>query len=185
MQARPLLVLFVLLLPLSLTAQNSDRVELFGGYSHFGYGVYQRHSGPWVTQGFNGWEASATFGLVPHLGAEVDFAGGSDSASESLRTYMGGPRASANFGKVGLYGHALFGELSFNGAGTASSFAFALGGGADFWFSRHIGARLIQFDYLHNNNRAAVLGFEPSNTAQNGPGNGYRIATGIVFRFGR
>ena len=177
-------MLFVFLLAVAANAQQPDRIEVFGGYSHTSYGIYARYSGPWESAPFNGWEASATVKLVPHLGAEADFAGGYSSTDHwSLRTYMGGPRLSTNVSRIDLYGHALFGALTFNGSGTATSFAFALGGGADLWFNRHIGARLIQFDYLRNNNQAAVLGFEPVNLAKTGPGNSYRIATGVVFRF--
>ena len=187
MRARFLLVLCVFLFAVAASAQQSDRLEVFGGYSRTGYGVYQQYSGPWVSAPFNGWEASATANLRPHVGVEVDFAGGYSSTNHwSLRTYMVGPHFSTNAGRLGVYGHALFGGLHFDNGGlssAATSFAFALGGGADLWFSRHIGARLIQFDYLRNNNQAAVLGFEPVSTAKNGPGNSYRIATGIVFRF--
>ena len=145
------------------------------------------YSGPWEARGFNGFEASGTFKLVSHVGAEANFVAAFSPTNQfSLRTVMGGPRLSANFGQLAPYGHLLFGALTFNTSGltnTATSFALVLGGGADLWITRHIGARLIQFDYLRNNNSAAVLGFEhPSGTT--GPGNRYRIATGIVFRFG-
>jgi len=99
---------------------------------------------------------------------------------------VAGPHISAEFNRFGLYGHALFGALHFDGgysSSNATSFAFVLGGGTDLWLNRHIGARLLQFDYIHNNNQAAVLGFQPGGTT--GPGSAYRLATGIVFRFGR
>jgi hypothetical protein len=38
--SQPLLVRFVLLIPLSLTAQNPDRIEVFGGYSRTAYSVF-------------------------------------------------------------------------------------------------------------------------------------------------
>lgn len=168
-------------------ASAQDRIEVFGGYSYTSYAVFGLYSGPWVTRGFNGFEASGTFKLMPHVGAEVNFVHGFSSTYRySLGTIMGGPRISANFGHLAPYGHLLFGDLTFNTSGltpTASSFALVLGGGADLWVSRHFGARLIQFDYLRNNNSAAVLGFAPG-PGITGPGNRYRIATGVVFRFG-
>jgi hypothetical protein len=172
----------------STNAQQNDRIEVFGGYAYTGYSVFGLYSGPWQRSGFNGWEASAAIKLVPHLGAEFDFGGGSSSPfghSYSLRTYMAGPRISADFHGVSVYGHALFGALTFNGAASYAdgdaSFATALGGGVDYWISRHIGVRLIQADYLRNNNTAAAQ----TGTGRTGPGNNFRIATGAVFRVGR
>jgi len=163
-------------------------MELFGGYSRTEYSVFSLYSGPWRAAPFNGWEVSAALPFRPHLALEADFVGGySPSNHYSLRTYMGGVRVSKQAGKGTLYAHGLVGALTFNSGGltaTATSAAGALGGGADVWFSRHIGARLVQLDYLRNNNQAAVLGFEhgPGTT---GPGNTFRIATGLMFRLGQ
>jgi hypothetical protein len=55
----------------------------------------------------------------------------------------------------------------------------AAGGGADWWFSRYVGARLIQADYLRNTNSAAAQ----TGVGGTGSGNNFRISTGIVFRF--
>ena len=184
-KARFLLLLCAVLFSIQARAQDSSRVEVFGGYSFTDYSVYGLYSGPWQLQDFNGWEASATAKFSPHVGVEADFAGGySPSAHYNLRTYMGGPRFSVGFSRVSLYGHALLGGLTFSGAsdysGSSTSFAAAFGGGADVWFMRHLGVRLIQFDYLLNNNAAA---------AQTGEGaskhySNFRIASGVVFRFG-
>jgi hypothetical protein len=190
MKARYLLPLLIAMLLTVATAQESapDRVEVFAGYSHTSYSVFQQYSGPWVAHSFNGWESSASIKLFSHVGAEADYARGySSSVHETLRTFMIGPRVSADKDRLGVYGHALFGQLNFNAGGLttpASTFAFVLGGGVDFWFSRHIGVRMVQFDYIHNNNPAAVLGFEHP-AGEKGPGNAYRVATGIAFRFGR
>jgi len=135
----------------------------------------------------NGWEASAAFPFRPYLAMESDFVGGySPTHHYSLRSYLGGLRVSKQVGKAALYAHGLIGALTFNRGGlaaTATSAAAVLGGGADFWFRRHIGARLVQLDYLRNNNPAAVLGFEHG-PGIGGPGNTFRIATGLVFRLG-
>jgi hypothetical protein len=180
--------LFVILLSLGATAQqNPDRLELFGGYSYTGYPVYDTYSGPWERFGFNGWDASAAVKLVPHLAAEADFSGGHGTAfgtSGSLLTYMGGPRVFTNIGRTTVYGHILFGELSFNlgggGSATTTSFAMAVGAGADIWFMRHIGARVIQAAWLRNANDGASRNGLGGNSAHND----FRISTGVVFRFG-
>jgi hypothetical protein len=133
-------------------AAAQGRVEVFGGYSYTSYSEFVLYSGPWEARGFNGFEASGTFKLASHVGAEANFvAAFSPTNHFSLRTILGGPWLSANFGQLAPYGHLLFGELTFNTSGltnTATSFALVLGGGADLWITRHIGARLIQFDYL-------------------------------------
>jgi hypothetical protein len=83
---------------------------------------------------------------------------------------MGGPRVSAKYRKLNLYAHVLFGGLRYRTTfGTVpltvdadTTFAMAVGGGADVWLKRRFGLRLLQADYLRNN---------------------FRISTGVVFRF--
>ena len=108
-----------LLFSLNSTAQDSSRVEIFGGYTYTSYPIFNIYSGPWTRTGFNGWDASAAFKLAPHIGLEGDFSGAYTSYTTasyyySLRTYMAGPRVSANLGKVDLYGHVLLGGLTFH-----------------------------------------------------------------------
>jgi hypothetical protein len=184
MRARPLLVLFVFCLPLSLTAQTPDRVEIFGGYSHSTYSIFGRYSGPWQRFGYNGFEASVAAKLIPHVAAELDFANGfgnPNGDSSTVRTIMGGPRIFANFGHTEVYGHFLVGELTLHVGGSGSAYAVAAGGGANIWVTRHIGARIIQFDYIHSGFiSAAVFGAGAGTGGQNN----FRISTGVVFRFG-
>jgi outer membrane immunogenic protein len=101
---------------------------------------------------------------------------------------MGGPRVTAKLRKASFYGHVLFGELTYriSSKGSAesspfsssdTSFAMAVGGGADYWLSRRIGVRLVQADYLRNNNT------EPGYFAHPGQHANFRISTGVVFRF--
>jgi len=185
MNVRWLLVVFVFLLPLCASAQQNDRVQVFGGYSYTGYSIYELDSGPWNRFGYSGWEAAAAVKLVPHLAVEADFAGGYASTyghSSHLRTYMGGPRVFGNVGPLTVYGHLLFGGATLGYqvySFTDTSFATAIGGGADYWFRRHLGVRVIQVDYLRNTNSAAGEGL-----AVSGGGNQFRISTGVVFRFG-
>ena len=166
-------------------AQDHDRIEIFGGYSYTGYSVYQIYSGPWTKYGFNGWDASAAFKLRPNIAVEGDFGGGYGSngtgQSYSLQTYMGGLRFSEGVRKIDIFGHVLVGGLHFNADynSPATSFATELGGGADFWFSRRVGVRLIQADCLLNTNRAAAEDGEGGS----GPHAHLRIATGITVRF--
>jgi hypothetical protein len=185
MKANHLLSLLLVFCCVGANAQDHDRVEVFGGYSYAGYSVYQIYSGPWTNYGFNGWDASAAFKLSPHVAVEGDFGGGYASngfgQSYSLQTYMGGLRFSGGVRKADIFGHVLFGALHFNAdyLNPATSFAAALGGGADFWFSRMVGMRLIKADCLLNTNQAAA----EVNNGGSGPRAHLRIATGIAFRF--
>lgn len=183
MKSRFLLVLCPVLFSVSAVAQNADRIEVFGGYSRTGYAIYGLYSGPWRTEGFNGWEASGAFRLLPHLAAEADFSGGdSPTFPYKLQTYMGGPHVSATIGRFGVFGHFLVGGLHLEGttAPPATSFVYAFGGGADAWFTRYIGVRLVQIDYLRNANAAAAQALA---SASSGGHNDYRISTGVVVRF--
>jgi hypothetical protein len=181
-----LLYLFLVFCCVGANAQEHDRVEVFGGYSYTGYSVNQIYSGPWTKYGFNGWDASVAFKLSPNVAAEGDFGAGFASngggQSYSFQTYMGGLRFSGGVRKINIFGHILFGGLHFNAdyGNPATSFATALGGGADFWFSRRIGVRLIQADCLLNTNRSAA---EVNIVGGPGPRAHLRIATGITFRF--
>lgn len=127
MQEKLLAAIF-LLLSLSARAQASDRVEVFGGYSHLNYYVYPAYTGPWTELGYNGFEVSAAYHLVPHLAAEAEFSFENGPAN-SLRTYMGGPRVSGGTKKASIFGHALFGGLR---GSTNTTFAAAIGGGFDY-----------------------------------------------------
>jgi hypothetical protein len=196
MRIRFMLVFCALLFSAQAIAQDSSRIQVFGGYSYTGYYYYPAYTGPWTRSTFNGWEASGAFRLMPHLGVEGDFGGSYGPCNvgcafaykDRIRTYMGGPRVTASVGKASFYGHVLFGELTYKVRDKASpgvpalsssdtTFAMAVGGGADFWFSHRIGARLVQVDYLRNNNS------EPGYFAHPGQHANIRISTGAVFRF--
>ena len=185
LSVRGFFTIIVLVITTRATAQTSDRIQISAGYSYLGYSVYQIYSGPWRNFGFNGWQASAALRLAPHFSAEGDASGGygknGTGDNYNYLTYMGGPRISTDLHRFSLYGHALFGAMNFDGAylPSATSFAAAIGGGADFWLTRHIGVQLIQVDDILNHNKSAL------GTDMGGPGprNHLRMATGITFRF--
>lgn len=177
------IMLLSIAFPFSLAAQTPDRFEVFGGYSYTTFSIFDRYSGPWQRFGYNGWEAAVAAKLVPHLAVEGDLAGGFSNPngnSSTVRTFMGGPRIFGNFGKASVYAHVLIGGVTFAVGSSGSATAVAAGGGASIWATRHIGARIIQFDYLHTGFiSAAVLG---NGATMNGQNN-FRISTGVVFRF--
>jgi len=196
-RVRIALLLFFSFLPALTVANAQDRVQIFGGYSYIGYFYYPAYSGPWALSSFNGLDTSVSVKLMRHAEIEGDFGGlwgptygcGNCDYEEkqTIRTYLGGPRVSLNIQRATFYAHALFGELTYKIAETQpgfpsfnssdTTFAMTIGGGTDLWFTRHFGARLIQFDYLRNNNS------EPGYFAHPGQHFNFRILTGAMFRF--
>jgi hypothetical protein len=202
---RKLVVLLaVVSLPLIMAAQSTtdySKVDVFGGYS------YLHNSG----NNFNGWDGQATYWVTKHIGATADVAGEyrnaisfapfssfSIGANQRLLTYMFGPSVGTSFGKSRVFAHALFGgahsQLSaglglpiIGGFSTslasASTFAFALGGGLDFGLGKHFAIRPVEIDYLHTNFSsldALTSGFASGTTAQQ---NSFRYSAGVTLRF--
>jgi outer membrane immunogenic protein len=98
--------------------------------------------------------------------------------------YMGGPRYTRTaWTRLQIFGEALFGGVhAFDGAfpsgaslaATANSFALQAGGGINLFFSRNIGVRLLQADYV----RTGL----PNNYSQSQ--NDLRVAFGVDYHFG-
>jgi len=162
-----------------VAAQNSPKVEIFGGYSYFRFGI----NNPGFN--FNGWDASATGYLTKHFGLTGDFAGDYGSYVESdgvtanvsvkHHTYMFGPTFAMPSGKLTLFAHALFGGAHYSESflslnHSINGFAMAYGGGVDVNANKKIAIRLGQFDYVYTRFGDANL-------------NHLRYAGGIVFKF--
>src|ERR1700730_5480716 len=119
---------FIFLISLTAHAQDSDKVELYGGYAFL-------HVDNSSSFNQNGWELSGQYKFLPGLGAVADFSG--DYGSHSATTYyLFGPQVSWP-ARVSPFGHILIGgahvSLSAPGFPTVSddSFAVAIGGGID------------------------------------------------------
>jgi len=198
MKARFAVVLLVSIFSALNVARAQDRVQLFGGYSYFGFYYYPANSGPWTLASFQGWDGSGSVKVIRHIEIEGDFGGSyrppyglpAYSNSDAIRTYMGGPRVSTTFRRASLYGHVLFGGLTYKrkaGQGPGlppftssdTTFAMAIGGGTDLRLTRHFGVRLVQIDYVRNNNSVSGSFASPGQHVN------FRILTGAIFRFGR
>ena len=177
-------------------AQSTDRVELFGGYSLV-TGDFTGTDADRSTHILNGWNASADFKANRFFGIVADFSGyypsytnpgigGLTNHARSL-SFLFGPQVSVHLSKVTPFAHALLGatHIGYPAASgcpqcvttSASSFAYALGGGMDFDLTRHLGIR-GQVDLFHN-------GFSSSDnqTSFRYHQSNARISTGLVFRF--
>lgn len=181
----------VVLLACLCVGQSSDRLEVFGGYSY----VNQDFSltGP---HGLNGWNASATFKAIRHVGVVADFAGyypgfnvGCSGCGQSAKIYtvLFGPQVSFSAGRVRPFARFLLGDSHVHTAmdglpdshtfSSNNSLTFGAGGGVDVRLTRRFALR-GQVDWLHN--RFQTQDNQRSNEIIP---NVARISTGIVFRF--
>ena len=172
----------------TLVAQDSTRVEVFGGYQFFHSGNFDG-SGDSVDG--NGFDISGTVSLRKQIGFTADFSyaekgpGNRLYPSIHISTYTFGPTASMMAGSsVKLFAHALFGVAHsptgcyiFSGSpdecgsGYNNGFTMMFGGGADAKLAKHIALRLFQVDWVY---------FPSPYGAQS---NTVRVSTGLVGRF--
>jgi hypothetical protein len=185
---------FAVLLLLGIaSAQNIPAIDVFGGFSYLNFNVPSSNFTTAQNLNMLGWDAAVSVAVLHHLAVEADFAGhtvsdcgGTTDLNCDDFSYMFGPRY--NFGdrtrKITAFVHGLVGEdraTLGNSSGTAtssttdSSVALAGGGGVDYWVGRRFGVQLGPADifYTHHLNAEGVNGQDS-----------YRVAAGIVFRFG-
>jgi opacity protein-like surface antigen len=179
------------------SAQDSPKVEAFGGYS------YVRANEGGESLNFNGGSGSLAYNLTPWLGVVGDFGGYHWSGSgenqgvdSTLVTYLFGPKVSYRHGPITPFAQVLLGggHIGINGicddarvrregtsqpescSLTQNAFAMTFGGGVDWNATPHIGIRLIQAEYLMT--RFNGEGNDGGNNQNNA-----RISAGVVFRF--
>jgi len=138
----------------------------------------------------NGGFAAADFQLSNWLGITGKFTGGHANnisalgQNLTLMTFMAGPRVSLPYGRFTPFAQGLFGAAhgsdsyfptSTGSETSATSFAFSVGGGADFNLTDRFAIRLADIEYLRT-------------SFPNGAGNTQNhleAGIGLVFRFGR
>jgi len=161
-----LLLGLLCLVSFSARAQESDKVELFGGYT------YERFNGS-PNSNLNGWELSGQYKFNDWLGGVADFDGhyGSPAGpSASVHTFLFGPQVSWP-ARVSPFAHVLIGGAHFSAGGASdTSFSTAIGAGIDTKIVGGVYWRIIQGDY--------VMTRFFNSRQDNG-----RLSTGIVFRF--
>jgi len=154
----------IFLISLTAHAQDSDKVELYGGYS------YMRFDSSPITN-MNGWLLSGEYKPTSWLGAVAEF-GGDYGSGASVHTFLFGPQISLN-SRVSPFAHVLVGAAHFsanNGNLTDTSFSLAAGGGIDARIFHGVHWRIIQADYVPT--------FFFNGRQDNG-----RVSTGIVIKF--
>ena len=164
-------MLFGLILAFSLAAhaQDSDKIQVFGGYSYL-----RLDSTP--TTNTNGFLFSGEYKINHWLGAAGEF-GGEYGSGLHLYTYLFGPQISANYGRFSPFAHVLLGGAHANLSGSGSSnnsFSMAVGAGLDAKLVHGVYWRVFEGDYVPT--FYSPLSF--SGTQSNA-----RFSTGIVIKF--
>jgi opacity protein-like surface antigen len=187
-------VIVMLCLPVAVHTQagqsgyGNPSFELYGGYSYI-FRPYDSTSQTPISGGMNGWDSSLRVPLVfmpSWLGVKGDVSGGyrSDGSLDlnpQAYFFLLGPQITAHIARSTLWVHGLAGSAHLNNAAlpsltSNSTFALALGGGADFAVRHHFAWR-VSLDYYNTH-------FHSSDDAvrQIANSNG-RVTTGPVFRF--
>jgi hypothetical protein len=180
-----------------LGSAQSDRVELFGGYSLEriapGCGANYRcgtgTSGP--ATNMSGWTASLTGFVYRSLGLSAQFTGnynGTAALSYSSvyrHSYQFGPAYAVRWQRTSVFAHALFGGVTQNSSAdqtlSYTKFILSVGGGLDLKASSRISIRPVQLDYEWQHVPVVDTG-GPTPIAPNGD-NGLRYSAGIVIKF--
>jgi hypothetical protein len=184
---------------LQLASAQSDRVELFGGYSlervapgcgsNYRCGASNNNPGP--TTNMSGWTTSLTGFVYRSFGISAQFTGNYDgtaalsSSSVNRYSYQFGPAYAVRWQRTSVFAHALFGGVTQNSSGdqtlSYSQFIWSLGGGLDLKASSRISIRPLQLDYERQRVPVVDTG-GPTPIAPIGV-NGLRYSGGIVLNF--
>ena len=167
-----LLLLLILGTAWPAAAQDTPRVQVFGGYS------YTRFDSPSFgfssPSGLNGYNFSPAFNLIHGFGVAAEVSGQYGS-NLNLRDIAAGPQFLYPRGKALFFAHALIGSarslvrVGNNEEDTAR--AVALGGGMDFDITSRFAVRVFQLDYLHTSLFSQTQ-------------NNLRFSTGLVYHWG-
>lgn len=167
------LLALILFVSIGAIAQQTPRIEVFGGYSHFFADVGNSSSN------LNGFHVSAAENLNSWFGGVLDFSthyGTRAGINVNTQSIMYGPRfAYRRSNMVTPSAHALFGAVHgseglYGISMPDTHFGMALGGAVDVRVNDRIAFRVLQADYL----MTRFLGLRQDNI---------RVSTGLVFRF--
>ena len=166
-------VLFALAFSMAASAQDTPRIQVFGGYSRLQFD--SKSVGFSNNTGLNGWTASAAFNLIPEFGV-VGEVGGYYGPNLRVRDFLIGPQFMYSRWHTLFFGHVLFGKgdariTTSSITDTENGRAVAFGGGLDYPITEKFSLRVIQADYMTTH----VFGADQSNV---------KLSTGVVFRWG-
>jgi opacity protein-like surface antigen len=164
-------------------AQETSKVDLYGGYDYVRYNASPRISGvpPSESANANGLSGQFTYSPYSLLSLVAELSGYA-VARQAFNTtyqisYLFGPRVKIRRGKITPFAQVLLGRVWAEDGftfGSVTAFGMTGGGGIDLRVTRHMAIRLGQAEYL------LTKFADGSNNRQNN----FRFGTGIVLRFG-
>jgi outer membrane protein OmpA-like peptidoglycan-associated protein len=176
---------FVFVCSSAMLAQEetiAPKVDFFAGYSFLNPGGdINGLKVPGINRGADG---SATFNLNKFLGVTADFGyhWSDKSDSGNVTTLLFGPKLTFRYGHFAPFVEGLVGVVRLNpnapGISTQDTLGAGGGGGVDLWFTRHIGVRVVQADYIYQNYSRVI------NPGGSGRWNSTRVQGGILFGLG-
>jgi outer membrane immunogenic protein len=164
--------------------EEPTKLEAYGGYSYIRFNVNANVSGIAPSASYNASGGGGQLEYNPNrwLGVVGDLSGYEVTQVNPVAgtfSYLFGPRVSFRRRKVTPFAQTLFGGMAATSEighpGPANHFAMTAGGGLDYTVSKLVAIRLLQVEYYMTKFPDGL-----SNRQNN-----FRVATGIVFRFGK
>lgn len=160
----------LLLFSIPMSAQFNGLLPSGNVYAGVSYGQLTNVVNKQSYKGWNGSFEALPFTRFPHLGLVADVSGFYRSGVTQYN-FVGGPRLSANLGKLRPFVHAMAGIRHLNSSGFVyNPLVIDVGGGLDYKLPFKNFSWRFQGDYMHTHYASATQ-------------NDYRASTGIVWRF--
>jgi opacity protein-like surface antigen len=158
--------------PCAAIAQDTPKVEVYGGYSY----LRANPQSGFVGSNASGWNASAAWNWNKRLGLRADVSGHYCCTNQGQRThdFLFGPQLNFRRKSANIFFHGLMGIS--HGNAPAASFsdtvlAWAGGGGVDIHWTERVSVRIAQVDYF-GTHYAGVMQHH------------FRYSIGVVYKFG-
>jgi hypothetical protein len=166
------LVLTVVVTCHPAAAQQTPKVQIFGGYSYLRFD--STTIGFAESSNMNGWEFSPAYNFTKYLGVVAD-ASGHYGNHQQFYTFSAGPQILYPKGNGLFFGHLLFGKgedkVRVGLGGSSNARAIIVGLGYDHAFTDRLALRVAQVDYVNTQ----VFGNSQKNL---------RVSVGIVYHWG-
>jgi hypothetical protein len=160
----------LLLFSIPMSAQFNGLLPSGNVYAGVSYGQLTNVVNKQSYRGWNGSFEALPFSRFPRLGLVADGSGFYRSGVTQYN-FVGGPRLSANLGKLRPFVHAMAGVRHLNSSGFIyKPLVIDVGGGLDYKLPFKNFSWRFQGDYMHTHYASATQ-------------NDYRASTGIVWRF--
>ena len=173
-----LLMGLLLVVGFRASAQDMNKVDIFGGYSYLRFNPGSGAS----SINLNGGVGSFAYNLTDHIAGVAELGGNHGTLSGvgvTSFSYLFGPKIYAKMEKVTPFAQVLFGGVHgscSDCSASANAFGMALGGGVDWNVHDRISVRLAQVDYVYTRFSTDLVELGSSQ-------NNFRYSVGVVIHF--